>query len=247
MRYNWTSECQNAFESLKEFLTSKLLLARPDYDDTFVITTDASDYAIGAVISNEKTIMRPIAYASRALVRAEVRYHVIEKELLAIVWAVNRFKQYIFNQKFIVYTDHRPIVALWNLKETSPTLTRLRLKLQGLEIDIRNKQERENVVADFLSRLPPNKEVTNSNEQSAAPVLVVTRAQRQREIAKNPINNRNSDNDLTLIDINDNTNSKSAENNISEEIYEEFKEAVATNSISTETLSFASHIDTAET
>ena len=158
VRFNWTSECQNAFESLKGFLTSKLLLARPDYDDTFVITTDASDYAIGAVISNEKTIMRPIAYASRALIGAEVRYHVIEKELLAIVWAVNRFKHYIFNQKFIVYTDHRPLVALWNVKETSPTLTRLRLKLQGLEIDIRYKQGRENVVADFLSYLPqPNK------------------------------------------------------------------------------------------
>ena len=110
----------------------------------------------------------------RALVGAERKYHTIEKELLAIVWAVNRFKHYIFNQRLIVYTDHRPLVALWNLKETSPTLTRLRLKLQGLEIDIRYKHGRENEVADFLSRLPPNKEVDSINEQSAAQVLVMT-------------------------------------------------------------------------
>ena len=64
---------------------------RPNYDDTFVITTDASDYAVGAVLSNEKTTDRPIAYASRGLVGAERRYHTIEKELLAIVWAVEYF------------------------------------------------------------------------------------------------------------------------------------------------------------
>ena len=55
VRFNWTNECQKAFESLKGFLTSELLLVRPNYEDTFVITTDACDYAIGAVVSNEKT------------------------------------------------------------------------------------------------------------------------------------------------------------------------------------------------
>ena len=120
----------------------------------------------------------------------------IEKELLARVWAVEYFKHYIFGQRFLIYTDHRPLISIWHLKETSSTFTRLRLKLQGLECDIRYKQGRENMVADLLSRLTPNKEVNNSNEQSAAPVLVMTRAQRQREIATSSINNRNSDNNL---------------------------------------------------
>ncbi|XP_058448821.1 uncharacterized protein LOC131428795 [Malaya genurostris] len=133
----------------------------------------ASEYAIGAVLSNEKSIDRPIAYASRGLVGAERRYHTIEKELLAIVWAVNKFKHFIYNQKFIVYTDHRPLISIWHLKETSPTLTRLRLKLQGLEIDIRYKQGKDNVVADFLSRLP---------EQDKTPhtISVVTRQQKRQ-------------------------------------------------------------------
>lgn len=173
-KFVWTEDCQTAFEKLKNFLTSESLLVRPNYKDTFVLTTDASEYAVGAVLSNEKSTDRPIAYASRGLVGAERRYHTIEKELLAIVWAANHFKHYIFNQKFIVYTDHRPLVSLWHLKETSPTLTRLRLKLQGRECDIRYKQGRENIVADFLSRLKPE-ETTQNNEI----VAVVTRQQKR--------------------------------------------------------------------
>ena len=71
------------------------MLVRPNYKDTFVITTDASDYALGAVLSNDTTVDRPIAYASKSFVGAEKRYHPIERELLAIVWAVEYFKHYI--------------------------------------------------------------------------------------------------------------------------------------------------------
>lgn len=137
-KFIWTKECEDAFNKLRLYLTSEPLLVRPNYADTFVITTDASNYAIGAVLSNEKTTEHPIAYASRALIGAEIRYHTIEKELLAIVWAVDYFKHYIFNQKFIVYSDHRPLVSLWPLEETSSTLTRLRLKLQSLDFGVHN-------------------------------------------------------------------------------------------------------------
>lgn len=71
VKFNWTQQCQESFEKLKQFLSSDSLLVRPNYKDTFVITTDASDHAIGAVLSNEKSVDRPIAYASRGLVGAE--------------------------------------------------------------------------------------------------------------------------------------------------------------------------------
>uniref|UniRef100_A0A2M4CWN3 RNA-directed DNA polymerase n=1 Tax=Anopheles darlingi TaxID=43151 RepID=A0A2M4CWN3_ANODA len=182
VKFHWSPECQAAFDDLKAALVSEPLLVRPNYADTFVLTTDASNYAIGAVLSNEKTMNRPIAFASRALIDAEERYHTIEKELLAIVWAAKYFRHYVYGQRFIVYTDHRPLVSIWHLKETSPTLTRLRLKLQGFECDIRYKQGSENVVADFLSRIPASdmkKEVTE--ELEGAPVMVVmTRRQKMK-------------------------------------------------------------------
>lgn len=202
VKFNWTPECQKAFEELKNFLTSDSLLVRPNYKDTFVLTTDASEYAIGAVLSNEKSIDRPIAYASRGLIGAERKYHTIEKELLAIVWAVNYFRHYIYNQRFIVYTDHRPLISIWHLKETSSVLTRLRLKLQGLECDIRYKQGKDNVVADFLSRLNPD----NESEEQSHPadeiktarsklIAVVTRQQTKRAEQENVSNQKHRDRD----------------------------------------------------
>ena len=184
VRFNWNNECEKSFQDLKTSLISEPLLVRPNYNDTFVLTTDASDYAIGAVLTNEKTTDRPIAYASRGLVGAEKKYFTIEKELLAIVWAVEYFKHYIFNQHFIIYTDHRPLIALWRLKETSPTLTKLRLKIQGIDCEIRYKQGKENVVADFLSRLHHENDNNDNNE----PINMVAVTTRRQARNNQPIN-----------------------------------------------------------
>lgn len=85
-KFIWTKECEDAFNKLRLYLTSEPLLVRPNYTDTFVITTDTSNYAIGAVLSNGKTTEHPIAHASRALTGAEIRYHTIEKGLLVILY-----------------------------------------------------------------------------------------------------------------------------------------------------------------
>ena len=180
----WDKNCDEAFKTLKNLLISEPILVRPNFEDCFVITTDASDYALGAVLSNEKTVECPIAYASRSLVGAEKRYHPIEKELLAIVWAVEHFKHYIYGNKFIVYSDHRPLVSIWRLRENSPILSRLRLRLQGLECEIRYKKGKENVVADFLSRLPELKSSENQKEEENNTVAVFTR--QQKKLLMNP-------------------------------------------------------------
>ena len=79
VKFDWSPECEHTFNDLRMCLTSEPVLVRPNYDDIFVITTDASDYAIGAVLSNEKTTNRPIAYASRGLVGAERKYTPLKK------------------------------------------------------------------------------------------------------------------------------------------------------------------------
>ncbi|XP_052567398.1 uncharacterized protein LOC128093728 [Culex pipiens pallens] len=192
VKFIWTEECENAFEELKNYLISEPVLVRPNYNDKFVLTTDASDYAIGAVLTNEKSNDHPIAYASRALIGAERNYFTIEKELLAIVWAVDHFKHFIYNQDFIVYTGHRPLVALWHLKETSPTLAKLRLKIQGIGCEIRYKQGKENVVADFLSRL--NNDEDHADDKQASKLVAVTTRQQAKQNRQNIADNQNSTN-----------------------------------------------------
>lgn len=107
----WTSEQQLAFETLKNLLISGPILQYPDTNKPFILTTDASNYSVGAVLSqvNDDGHDLPIAYASRTMNRAETSYHTTEHECLAIVWAVKHFRPYIYGQKFKIYTDHQPL------------------------------------------------------------------------------------------------------------------------------------------
>ena len=100
----------------------------------FQLTTDASGRAIGAVLANSNK--RPIAYASRALNKAELNYSTIKKELLAIVWAVKHFRPYLFGRRFIVHTDHRPLKYLFALTEPSSRLTKFRLTLEEYQFEV---------------------------------------------------------------------------------------------------------------
>lgn len=81
------------------------------------MTCDASDLAVGAVLAQEKNqIDLPIAFASRTLNQAEKNYAAVEKELLAIVWGIEQFRLYVYGRRFVVFTDHKPLLWLWNLK-----------------------------------------------------------------------------------------------------------------------------------
>jgi hypothetical protein len=103
----WTQECQDAFNGLKAKLCSAPILAMPDFKQPFILDTDASNFAIGAVPSqciNGKE--RPIAYASQTLTKAERQYCVTRKELLAVVHFCKYFKHYLYGKRFTVSTDH---------------------------------------------------------------------------------------------------------------------------------------------
>jgi len=145
-KFMWTAEQQSAFEELKERLMTAPVLRYPDFTQEFIVTTDASAYAIGAVLSQGKVgDDRPIAYASRVLTRAEQNYSTTEKELLAIVWAVKHFRPYIYGTKFKVVTDHKPLIS-------GSGLIRWRLKLEEYDYEIIHKAGRANANADALSR-----------------------------------------------------------------------------------------------
>lgn len=152
--FNWTSTQQEAFQTLKNHLMSEKILQYPDFSKPFNLTTDASGYAIGAVLS-QGTISKdlPIAFASRTLNHAESNYSTTERELLAIVWAVKHFRPYLYGRKFLIITDHRPLTWLFNVKDPGSRLTRWRLILEEYDYEIIYKEGKANSNADSLSRI----------------------------------------------------------------------------------------------
>ncbi|CAN6554939.1 unnamed protein product [Malus baccata var. baccata] len=157
--FEFTKECTESFKQLKELLTTAPIIVPPDWSLPFELMCDASDYALGAVLGQRKD-KRPhvIYYASRTLNDAQLNYSTTEKELLAVVFALDKFRSYLIGTKVIVFTDHAALKYLLTKKEANPRLIRWILLLQEFDIEIRDKKGSENVVADHLSRMVHNEE-----------------------------------------------------------------------------------------
>ncbi|GJV30626.1 reverse transcriptase domain-containing protein [Tanacetum coccineum] len=123
---------------------------------------DASDFAIGAVLGQRKTNhFQPIHYASKTMTEAQIHYTTTEKEMLAVVYAFEKFRPYLVLSKSIVYTDHSALKYLLSKQDAKPRLLRWVLLLQEFDIIIRDKKGSENLAADHLSRLEnPHKDET---------------------------------------------------------------------------------------
>ncbi|XP_063939802.1 uncharacterized protein LOC135148489 [Daucus carota subsp. sativus] len=154
VKFEFTSECVHSFEDLKRELTSAPIMKSPDWSQPFELMCDASDYAIGAVLG-QRIDKRPhvIYYASKTLNDAQLNYSTTEKELLAVVFALEKFRSYLIGSKIIVYTDHAALKYLFSKKDSKARLIRWVLLLQEFDLEIRDKKGCENVVADHLSRL----------------------------------------------------------------------------------------------
>ncbi|GBP54813.1 Retrovirus-related Pol polyprotein from transposon 17.6 [Eumeta japonica] len=131
-----------------------------DHLRDMIIKLELHDKALGAVLSQNQY---PIAYASWTLSETERRYNTTEKELLAVLWACQHFRPYIYGRKFHLETDHQPLTWLAKLKEPNAKLTRWRLRLQEYDYDIKHTKGRENKVADALSRI----ELQNNDSDAA--------------------------------------------------------------------------------
>lgn len=184
--FEWTEECQHAFETLKLKFLNPPILDYPNFDkeNTFKLQTDASGFALGAVLSNQNG--RPVAFASRALNKSEQNYGTIEKELLAVVWSIRHFRPYLFGRKFDLETDHRPLVYLFSIKDPSSRLTKFRLALEEYDFNITYIPGKDNVLADALSRITST-DLKEINKKIEKDVLVTTRSMKLKETNTDPV------------------------------------------------------------
>ena len=152
-KFVWTEKCQRAFEELKRRLTMSPILINPDLNAPFTLTTDASDAAIGAVLSQFRNgTQRVVGYFSRKLSGAESRYSVTDREALAVVRACRHFYHFLWAHKFHINTDHLPLTSVFSRRTKSPRMSRWALEMRDYNFTISYVKGKDNVVADELSR-----------------------------------------------------------------------------------------------
>ena len=171
-KFYWSDECEESFKKLIFYLTNPPILIYPDFVKEFVLETDASTIGLGAVLAqkDKNGINRAIAYASRMLKPPERKYTATELEGLAIVWAVDQFKQYLYGQKFKIECDHNPLVYIQNMKNQKSRVCRWRDSLTQYDYEIVYKKGKLNVKADALSRA----EVDKTQNEVDNPVKVIS-------------------------------------------------------------------------
>ncbi|KAF2317412.1 hypothetical protein GH714_021927 [Hevea brasiliensis] len=146
----WTAEADASFLTLKQALTTTPTLAMPNFDEPFVITTDASNTGIGAVLTQQD---RPIAFMSRALGISKQTWSTYAKEMLAILQAVRTWRPYLLGHKFFIHTDQRSLKYMVEQRVITPEQQNWVSKLLGYDYEIVYKPGKENKVADALSRV----------------------------------------------------------------------------------------------
>ena len=160
--WRWQADQEKAFNEAKASLKSPKLLVHYDGRKELILTCDASPVGLGAVLAHrmEDGTERPIGYASRTLTQAERKYAHIDKEALAINFGVKRYHQYLYGRKFIIYSDHKPLMYLFGEHRAisataSARVQRWALTLSGYQYSIVHRPGSQQGNADGLSRLPP--------------------------------------------------------------------------------------------
>ena len=152
--FAWSQACEAAFEKLKTMLVSPPIMRSPNWNLPFEIMCDASDYAIGVVLGQrEDKKAFVIYYANKTLDSTQASYATTEKEFLAVVFALEKFRSYIVGSPVTIFIDHVALKYLLSKQDTKPRLTRWILLCQEFNLTIKDKKGVKNVVADHLSRL----------------------------------------------------------------------------------------------
>ena len=155
----WTDVTMDVFESLRKVLTKAPVLQLPDLKQPFVLQTDASGTGIGAVLlqpnSADPGILSPVAFASRRLQQAEVNYSAIEKEGLAVYWALQKFQIYLYGRHFTLRTDHKPLLYLGQSDKLNPRLKRWAMYIGLYRFTAEHVRGIDNCLPDYLSRTSP--------------------------------------------------------------------------------------------
>ena len=157
-KFEWDETCDNAFNQIKNLLCSKPVLSIPDPSEPFILQVDACDYGVGAVLLQqnvETKSLHPVSYFSNSLKPHQRSLSTVEKELLAIVLALQKFEVYLStNNPVIIYSDHNPLVFLNRARNTNQKLLRWALFLQNFNVSVKHIKGSENLIADALSRAP---------------------------------------------------------------------------------------------
>lgn len=149
--FSWTEDAMVTFDKLKQVMSSCPVLALPDFSKPFVLECDASGSGIGAVLMQDR---HPIAFESRKLRGSEILYSTYDKEMLAIMHALAKFRQYLVGSKFTVKTDHNSLRYFPEQKELNERQQKWVSKIQAYDFDIEYVKGKNNIVADALSRRP---------------------------------------------------------------------------------------------
>lgn len=183
IKFQWTDECQTAFETLRENLMSSPVLVSYQPELPLVLVTDASDECVGGVlhqIQPDKSA-RPLGYYSKKISQCEQRYSVTDKEALAVILSCRHFHHYLWGTSFEIQTDHQPLTNIFRRKTKSPRVTRWMLEMREYNFRVKYVKGKENVVADHLSR-----PVCNITHQPRTTWLGLTREEYRREQSNDP-------------------------------------------------------------
>jgi hypothetical protein len=154
--YKWTNVEQQAFDMIKHKLVQAPVLALPDFSKEFVVETDASGTGIGAVLMQDG---HPLAFISKALSPRSQAMSTYEKECIAVLLAVDKWRQYLQHAPFVIHTDHKSLIHLNEQRLTTSIQNKAFIKLMGLQYKIRYKKGEDNRVADALSRKDEQQEI----------------------------------------------------------------------------------------
>ena len=153
VKFEWTKECEDSFNTLKETLCSAPILAYPRPNESFILDTDASNVGIGGVLSQiQDGEEKVIAYASKKLDRHQQNYSVTRRELLAMVTFVNQFKHYLLGRRFLLRTDHGSLRWLFGFKDPQGQVARWIEVLNQYDFEIKHRDGVKHLNADALSR-----------------------------------------------------------------------------------------------
>lgn len=159
-KFEWTDACERAFKVLKEDILKSPCLTHYDPSKQLILATDGSPYGVGAVLSQlENDFERPIAFASKTLTPAQRGYSQLDREGLAVIFAVTKFHKYLFGRRFILQLDNKPLTALFSPDREIPVMTAQRItrwacKLRAYNFEVRFRPTKQHSNADGLSRLP---------------------------------------------------------------------------------------------
>ena len=154
LRVDWNQECAVALGRVQDFLCKYPILRLPDPVLPFFLQTDASDKGISGILSQcVNGILHPVKFVSRKLLPREQRYSVIEREGLAIVFAIKKLDKYLAGKKFYLQTDHKALSYLQSTNFTNHRITRWALLLQNYSFDVVHIKGEDNLFADLCSRL----------------------------------------------------------------------------------------------